>query len=150
MKKTPPPAIDLARNVDRTGLSHGDLPYHKAGARPVSQPSAAKPIPMVRLTWDLSAQLASFLYFDLAGMSKVGRRQTKFPARASGTRAQFVPWFLDDGNAADAFARAKRQSCTHRAFVMDIITALLAKVWYLPTAGVLLATQHKPSAWGRS
>lgn len=105
---------------------------------------------MVRLTWDLSARLASFLYFDLAGMSKVGRRQTKFPARASGTRAQFVPWFLDDGNAADAFARAKRQSCTHRAFVMDIITALLAKVWYLPTAGVLLATQHKPSAWGRS
>ena len=57
---------------------------------------------MVRLTWDLSAQLASFLYFDLAGMSKVGRRQTKFPARASGTRAQFVPWFLDDGKTADA------------------------------------------------
>lgn len=103
---------------------------------------------MVRLTWDLSAQLASFLYFDLVGMSKVGRRQTKFPARASGTRAQFVPWFLDDGNVADAFARAKRQSCAHRAFAK--ITALLAKVWYLPTVGVLLATQHKPSAWGRS
>ena len=81
---------------------------------------------MVGLTWDLSAQLASFLYFDLVGMSKVGRRQTKFPARASGTRAQFVPWFLDDGNAADA--RAKRQSWTHRAFVMDIITALLTKI----------------------
>lgn len=42
LRATLPTAIDLAGNVDGAGLSHGDLPCSKAGAQPVSQPSAGQ------------------------------------------------------------------------------------------------------------
>lgn len=56
-----PTKFDLTGNVDRGGLSHRVHPCSEAGASPVSQPSAAMSVPMVRLIWDLSIPIASFL-----------------------------------------------------------------------------------------